>query len=103
MAHILHGASRATAAARGFSLFFIAAHFKNDERANDDQNKGNDDGCEILRKPKHGNTSFFIKIRLKLFGQLRCFFIRSENEEKSKCNKNQGHDETNKIKIACES
>ena len=59
VAHILHGASRATASARGFSLFLIAAHFKNDEHANDDQNEGNDDGCKILRKKvKHGNTSF---------------------------------------------
>ena len=50
MAHILHGASRATTAARGFSLFFIAIHLKNDACANDDQNEGNDDGCKVLGK-----------------------------------------------------
>ena len=55
MAHIFHGASRATATARGFSLLFIAAHFENDERANDDQNEENENGCKVLgKKVEHG-------------------------------------------------
>ena len=59
MAHIFHRTSGTAATARGFSLFFIAAHSENDECANGDQNEGNDDGCKVLRNPiEHGKTSF---------------------------------------------
>ena len=55
MARIFHRASGTAAAARGFSLFFVAAHSENDERANADQNEGNDDGCKVLgKKVEHG-------------------------------------------------
>ena len=61
MTHLLHCASRATAAARGFSLFFVTAHSDDDERTNGDQDEGNEDGCEILSDPiEHGNTSFVL-------------------------------------------